>query len=308
MNTALTKAKEYVIRHKLGIIVHIVLVVSTLIISVPFVYLLIKATQSRVAALSPSLIPGNLLWDNLVFAWEEYNFKQYTINTLIITTSITLGKTLLSLFAAMALVYFKMRWKPVLFAGILITLYIPTDLIAIGLFDLVSQKNPHVGEFLIWIINPIKVFFNPIPFGFEWTNSYKSVIVPFLASATGTFLFIQHFRSIPRSFAEVALIEGMGPFSYLWKILIPVSMNTIGALWVIQFVAFWNQYFWPRVIIRDNNAQVIQVAIRSVFGDGTQIEWGVLMAAALIVVIPPTLVFLLLIKQLRRGVSLSTGK
>lgn len=294
-------------KYKNALWVHLVLIVITTIVIIPILFMVVKATQDRNTAISPSLLPGGLFWRNISIAWKEYHFSRYMANTVIITTAITIGKTVFSILAAMVLVYFKLPKKNLIFWGILLTLYIPTDLIAIGLFDMISQKNPSVPQFLAWIINPINVFFHPIPFGFAWTNNYNSVIIPFLASATGTFLFTQHFKSIPQSFAEVAYIEGMGPINYLFKILIPISMNTIGALWVIQFISFWNQYFWPRVIIRNNDAQVIQVAIRNLLGVD-QVEWGTLMAAALLIVIPPLLVFLILIKQLKNGVALSTEK
>ena len=291
-----------------AITVHIILFIITVLVSIPIIYMLIKSTQDKSTAISPSLIPGKLLFSNFARAWNEYNFKRYILNTLIITVNITLGKTIISLFAAVVLVYFKVRGKVFIFGFILITLYIPVDLIAIGLFDLVSQQLPTVGEFFTWIINPFNVLFKPVEFGFAWANNYNSVIVPFLASATGTFLFIQHFRSIPRSFVEVAYLEGAGPLTYLFKVLLPNSWNTIGALWVIQFVFFWNQYFWPRVIISDNDSQVVQIAIRSIMRAEQEYEWGVLMAAAIIVVTPPMVCFGLLLKQLQLGVSLSTGK
>ena len=287
--------------------VHLVLICASFIIALPILFLLIKATQDRAAVLSSSMRIGTSLWQNLKDAWSGYNMGRYMGNTLLITTAITAGKTLLSILAAMVFVYFRIRGKRILFWTILITLYIPTDLIAIGLFDLISQQQPKLGQFLLWLANPVKVLLQPIPFGLNWANSYKAIIIPFLASATGTFLFIQHFRSIPQSFAEVAVLDGAGPLAYLTKILLPLSWDMIGALWVIQFVFYWNQYFWPRLIIQDSNAQVIQVALRMIVSSD-RVEWGVLMAGTMITVLPPLGVFLLLHKQLKSGVALSESK
>lgn len=292
---------------RMAIQVHLVLIGTSVILALPIVFLLIKATQDRAAVLGASMLPGTALWQNLKDAWSGYNMGRYMGNTLLITTAITAGKTLLSILAAMVFVYFQIRDKQVLFWAILITLYIPTDLIAIGLFDLISQQQPKPAQFLLWLVNPIKVLLQPIPFGLNWANSYKAVIIPFFASATGTFLFIQHFRSIPKSFAEVAVLDGTGPLAYLTKILLPLSWNMIGALWVIQFVFYWNQYFWPRLIIQDSNAQVIQVALRMIVSSD-RVEWGVLMAGTIITVLPPLIVFLLLHKQLGSGVALDSSK
>ncbi len=296
-------------RRKRGnaIAVHIILAIASLIFGLPILFLLFKATQDKAAAITPSLLPGGLLWHNLKAAWSGYHMGTFMANTLVITTAITLGKTILSILSAMAFVYFRVPAKVGLFWAILLTLYIPTDLIAIGLFDVISQRQPSAGQFLAWLASPLRVLFQPIPFGLDWDNTYKAIIIPFLASATGTFLFIQHFRAIPKSFAEVAVIEGMGPWRYLFRILIPVSLNTIGALWVIQFVFYWNQYFWPRLIIQDSESQVIQVALRLMVAQD-QVEWGVLMAGAIIVVLPPLFVFVLLVRQLESGVSLTAGK
>ena len=94
--------------------------------------------------------------------------------------------------------------------------------------------------------------------------------------------------------ADAARIDGVRPLGFLFRVLIPLSGNTIGALWVIQFVYAWNQYVWPRVIIRREEAQVIQVGLKAIVGTAEGIQWGQVMAGTLLTLIPPLLVFLLL--------------
>jgi sn-glycerol 3-phosphate transport system permease protein len=186
---------------------------------------------------------------------------------------------------------------------------LPTEVLIVPLFDLISQQPPDSwGEFWTWFRNPRNVFLEPGPFGFGWSNNYLAVIMPFLASATGVFLFRQHFMSIPTSLADAARIDGAGPVRFLWQILVPMSANTIGALAVIQFVYMWNQYIWPRLIIQREEFQVVQVGLNLIIGTGEGVEWGYVMAGAIITLIPPLLVFAMLQEQFNKGFALSSEK
>ena len=159
----------------------------------------------------------------------------------------------------------------------------PTEVLIVGLFDVVSKQPPEsLDELWAWVRNPLALLTRPTEYGLGWANTYWAIIVPFLASATGTFLFRQHFMSIPRSLADAAKIDGAGPFRFLTGILIPMSWNTIGALAVIQFVYVWDQYLWPLVIIRRTNKQVIQVGLNLIISTGEGTQWGYVMAGALL--------------------------
>jgi sn-glycerol 3-phosphate transport system permease protein len=121
-------------------------------------------------------------------------------------------------------------------------------------------------------------------------------------------LFRQHFMSIPRSLADAAKIDGASPLRFLTSILIPMSWNTIGALAVIQFVYVWDQYLWPRVIIQQEDKQVVQVGLKLIIGVGQGTQWGEVMAGAIIALLPPLIVFILLQEQFMRGFALSESK
>lgn len=290
-------------------IVHVVLIVGCIIVTFPIIFALIKATQTRAAVLSPSLLPGGELWNNIRSVWVDANLWVFMRNSLVVALSVTLGKTILSLFAGMALVYFRFPFKKFVFGFILLTLMMPTEVLIIPLFDLVSQQPPASwAAFWEWFRDPRQVVLEPSPYGFGWANTYWAIIVPFLASATGVFLFRQHFLSIPLSLADAARIDGASPLRFLRSILIPMSWNTIGALAVIQFVYVWDQYLWPRVIIRREEYQVVQVGLNLIIGTGEGVEWGYVMAGALLTLIPPLIVFMLLQEQFMRGFALSSEK
>ena len=199
-----------------------------------------------------------------------------------VAVGITLCKVVLSTLAAMVLVYFRIPAKGLLFAFILLTLMLPTDLLVVALFDLVNRLG--------------------------WANTYPALILPFAASATGTFLLRQHFMNIPSSLLDAARIDGAGPFRFLLSVLVPLSWNTLGALTLIQFIYSWDQYLWPLIIIRDASHQVVQVGLKSLIGQAGSTDWGMVMAGTLITILPPLVVFTLLQRQFSQGFVLSESK
>lgn len=269
-------------RQRQLILQHIILSVAVFVVAFPLLFALIKATQSSSQVVSANLLPGVDFLKNLQEAWTAANLGTYMRNSFIVAVTVTLGKTLLSMMAATAFVYFKFPFKAPLFALVLFSLMLPAELKIIALFDLVSDLG--------------------------WVNSYQAIIVPFLASATGTFLFRQHFMGIPRSMAEAAQMDGANAWQFLWMVLIPMSWNTIGALGVIQFVYVWDQYLWPLVIIRDVDHQVVQVGLKALLGGADGTNWGSVMAGTIVSLLPPLVMFTVLQEQFSRGIALSQDK
>jgi sn-glycerol 3-phosphate transport system permease protein len=290
-------------------IVHLVLIVACLVVAFPILFALIKATQIRSVVLSPSLIPGDAFLENVRNVFLNANLLTFMRNSFIVAIAVTVGKTTLSLMAGMALVYFRFPFKRVVFGLILLTLMIPVEVLIVPLFDVISLQPPATwAAFSEWIRRPDRILFQPAEYGFGWANTYWAMIVPFLASATGTFLFRQHFMAIPRSLADASRIDGATPFQFLQRVLVPMSWNTIGALAVIEFVYIWNQYLWPKVIIRREELQVVQVGLNLIIGTGEGVEWGYVMAGAALSLVPPLIVFMLLQEQFMRGFALSESK
>ncbi|GEM48328.1 carbohydrate ABC transporter permease [Deinococcus cellulosilyticus] len=261
---------------------HLILSLTVFVVAFPLIFAVIKATQDSSQVVSANLMPGTSFFANLKEAWDAAHLGTYMRNSFIVAITVTVGKTLLSMMAALAFVYFRFPFKTPLFALVLFSLMLPAELKIVALFDLVNDLN--------------------------WVNTYQAIIVPFLASATGTFLFRQHFMNIPRSMAEAAQIDGASPWQFLWLILIPMSLNTIGALGVIQFVYIWDQYLWPLVIIRDVDHQVVQVGLRSLIGSADGTNWGSVMAGTIVSLLPPLVMFTLLQEQFSRGIALSQEK
>ncbi len=264
---------------------HIILSVICFFVAFPMVFTIIKSTQNlgQIMAYPPNLMPGDQILTNFSEAWNSSNLVRLMGNTILVAVAVTLAKTATSMLAGMAFVYFRFPLRGPLFIFVLLTLMMPTDILIVALFRMMGQLG--------------------------WTNTAQALIVPFMASATGTLLFRQHFSNIPSELADAAQIDGAGPVQYLWLILIPLSWNIIGALAMIQFIGVWNQYLWPLLIINDNTRQLVQVALKGITVNALDAgNWGVAMAAAVIASIPPLIVFMFLQESFLRGFALTRDK
>lgn len=135
------------------------------------------------------------------------------------------------------------------------------------------------------------------------TNSYTGLVMPFLASATTTFLMRQHFLTIPKSLMESAQIDGCGPLRFLFQILIPLSGPTLAGLATVNFLVMWNAYLWPLIILNSDQMKVSQQGIRMLFASAAEREWGLIMAGTIMVVIPTLIVFLLAQRFFVKGIA-----
>lgn len=262
---------------------HLILWIAIFVTSIPMIYALIVSTQGNAEVFRYQFTPGDDLGRNWQVVWEQRGLGQFMLNSTIVSIFTTIAKAIFSLLAGLALVYFRFPGKWLVFSFILITLMMPTEIMAIALFRVVS--------------------------GLGWGDSYQGLIIPFMASATGTFLFRQHFSNIPAELSEAAQMDGANPLQFLYKILIPISWNAIGALFVIQFLYAWNQYIWPLMIVQDRQYQVVQVGLRTLqSGIETGDSFGPMMLGAVIASLPPLVVFVLLQKQFMSGFALGRDK
>lgn len=262
--------------------VHLVLWTACIIMGFPLFYAMLVSTQSNAQVFSYQFTPGSSLANNWNIVMVNRNLGNYMLNSIFVAIAVTVGKTILSLLSGLAFVYFRFPGKWIVFGFVLITLMMPTEILIIALFRFVNSLG--------------------------WGNTYLALIVPFLASATGTFLFRQHFANIPAELSEAAQLDGATPLQFLIRVLVPISWNTIGALAVIQFVYVWNMYIWPVLIIQGQERQVVQVGLRTLIGGDAALVFGPMMLGAVIASIPPVIVFVLLQKQFMSGFQLSRDK
>ena len=261
---------------KYHIFTHMALLGAILIVGTPLIFGFIISTQSPTEVFSypPKLLPGSH-YSNYQKAWNQVSLGRMMFNSAFCAVMVGVGKFIISVLAAFAFSHFKFKGKQFWFLLILITLMLPIPVRIVPLFEIVSDL--------------------------KWVDTYWGLIVPFLASATGTFLFRQHFLTIPDELADAAKIDGCGPMRFLFQILIPLSKNTIGAFAVIEFVYIWNQYLWPLIVVNSEHMQVVQIGIKMLISTEAMNNWGVIMAGVLIAAIPPLIVFFVMQKSFMKG-------
>eukprot|EP01031_Cornospumella_fuschlensis_P038690 gene38689-47037_t len=178
------------------------------------------------------------------------------MNSMILGLGFAVGKIVLSMLAAYAIVYFRFRLGTFFFWIIFTTLLLPLEVRILPSYE---------------VMNTLKL-----------TNTYTGLIVPLLASATGTFYFRQFFKSVPDELLEAARIDGAGPFKFFIDVLVPLSRTSIAALFVIQFIYGWNQYLWPLLITTKDSMQTIVIAIKKMIVTADALtEWQLAMATAM---------------------------
>lgn len=200
------------------------------------------------------------------------------LNSLVMALGISIGKIILALGSAYALVYFDFPFKKSCFALIFATMMLPVEVRIVPTFQVAAS--------------------------FGLLNSFSGLIFPLMASATGTFLFRQFFKTIPKELVDAAKLDGAGPIRFFFDVVLPLSKTQIAALFVILFVYGWNQYLWPLLVTTETNMSTIVMGIRYLAGVADQVpQWHYIMAVALIALIPPCLVVMLMQRWFEKGLK-----
>ena len=266
---------------------HLILLIGVAIVVFPVFLTLVGSTQTaeQIATANPiSLMPGGHMLETYQLAL--LGGKTSTGSTigavlpmmwvsLVTAVLIAVGKIAISLLSAFAIVYFRFPFKNLVFWMIFVTLMLPVEVRIGPTYEVVSNLG--------------------------MLNSFVGLTVPLIASATATFLFRQFFLTVPDELVEAARIDGAGPMRFFLDVLIPLSKTSIAALFVIQFIYGWNQYLWPLLISTNEDMYPIVLGIkRFIFGEG-YVEWNVVMATAILAMLPPALVVMLMQKWFVKG-------
>ena len=272
----------------LSLVAHLVLIVGVALVAFPLVVTLIASTQTaqQIVQQAPmSLIPGTNLIESyrtaLFGGQSEYGSRIAPVapmmwTSLLSALTIAIGKIIISLLSAFAFVYFRCPGRTLCFWMIFVTLMLPVEVRIGPTYEVVSNLG--------------------------MLNTFAGLTVPLVASATATFLFRQFFLTVPDELVEAARIDGAGPIRFFIDVLIPLSATSIAALFVIQFIYGWNQYLWPLLVTTDESRYPIVMGIkRMISGGDAANEWNVIMATAILAMLPPALVVLLMQKWFVKG-------
>lgn len=266
---------------------HGFLLLFVILMLLPIYLALVAASNEGSAMMHASLpfIPGPSLFKNIktvlfegLAATGGEPVAYFLLNSFAMALVIAIGKIALALTSAFAIVYFDFPGKKICFALIFATMMLPVEVRIVPTFQVVAS--------------------------FNLLNSFSGLTLPLLASATGTFLFRQFFKTIPKELVDAAKLDGAGPLRFLFDILLPLSRPQIASLFVILFVYGWNQYLWPLIITTETKKATIVMGIRYLAGVADQVpEWHYIMTVALMALIPPCIVVMIMQRWFEKGLN-----
>jgi len=272
-------------RPALTVLRHLILIVGIAIVAFPIYVTFVASslTAEQVLESPMQLYPGGRLIENYLTVLTQGSgmgssapVGQMMINSLVTALIISCGKIAISILSAFAIVYFRFPMRMLFFWMIFVTLMLPVEVRILPTYKVVSDLG--------------------------MVNTYAGLTVPLIASATATFLFRQFFLTIPDELVEAARIDGAGPMRFFWDVVVPLSRTNIAALFVILFIFGWNQYLWPLLITTDESMYTTVIGIkRMITGGDAATEWHLVMATAMLAMLPPALVVLLMQKWFVKG-------
>ena len=274
-------------RPALDILSHVILLLGVSIVAFPLYLTFVASTQTaeQISRSIPmSMLPGTNFWESYrlaLFGGEtSLGGKVPAVwpmmqTSLISALVISIGKIAISLLSAFALVYFRFPMRNFFFWMIFITLMLPVEVRISPTYEVVSNLG--------------------------MLNTYAGLTVPLIASATATFLLRQFFLTVPDELVEAARMDGAGPMRFFKDILLPLSATNIAALFVIQFIYGWNQYLWPLLVTTNEDMYPIVMGIKRMLAGEAYTEWNIVMATAILAMLPPALVVILMQKWFVKG-------
>jgi sn-glycerol 3-phosphate transport system permease protein len=264
---------------------YVVLTLGVLIVAFPLYITFIASTltMEQVLQAPMPLLPGDQFLNNYTRVLTAGSARgsaapvgQMMINSFVMAMVIAVGKIAISIISAFAIIYFRFPLKNFFFWMIFITLMLPVEVRILPTYKVVSDLG--------------------------MLNSYVGLTLPLIASATATFLFRQFFMTIPDELAEAARIDGAGPMRFFFDVVLPLSKTSIAALFVIQFIYGWNQYLWPLLVTTDESMYTTVIGIkRMIAGGDSATEWNLVMATAILAMLPPALVVILMQRWFVKG-------
>jgi len=266
---------------------HLILLLGVAVVVFPVFVALVGSTQTaeQIASSNPlSLVPGSHMLENYKLALLGGKVSGgSTIApalpmlwvSLISALVIAIGKIVISLLSAFAIVYFRFPLRNVVFWLVFVTLMLPVEVRIGPTYEVVSDL--------------------------KMLNSYAGLTVPLIASATATFLFRQFFLTVPDELVEAARMDGAGPMRFFRDVLLPLSATNIAAMFVIQFIYGWNQYLWPLLVTTNEDMYPVVLGIKRLIAGESWTEWNVVMATAMLAMLPPALVVILMQKWFVKG-------
>ncbi|MBZ0304435.1 MAG: carbohydrate ABC transporter permease [Anaerolineae bacterium] len=262
---------------------YILLAVVSIVMIFPFVWMVFTAFKGNqeVYIYPPTFFPREFHWENFSHVLETVPFVRFYLNSLLVTSLITISQVFTSALAAYAFARIEFFGRNFLFILYLATLVIPNQVTMLPLFLLVSRLG--------------------------WIDTYQALIVPFLANAFAVFFLRQFFAGLPRELEDAARVDGAGRMRILFQIILPLARPALATITLFIFLSEWDSYLWPLIVTNTQEMRTLPIGLRFfVEESGAQLNY--MMAGALMAVIPIILLFFAAQRQFIEGIAMTGTK
>lgn len=264
---------------------YLVLILGAVIAIIPFYWMVSTSFMTLSETINRQFLPKTPQLINYINAWNEARFAKYFWNSVIITTTTLIGLLFTSVLAGYAFARINFKGKNILFAILLSTMMIPETVTLLP--NLLMIRGVIV----------------PLPGG-SWTNTLQALTVPFMANAFSIFLLRQFFQQIPTELWDAAQIDGAGHLRYLIQIVLPISKAPVMTVVLFGFIASWNSFVWPLLVTTKETWRPLMVGLWTFVTEAGP-ETNLLMAGAVITLIPILIVYFITQKQFTEGIATS---
>ncbi len=257
----------------------LMLILAVAVMILPLIWMLLASFKQRdeIYTVPIQWLPHSFDLSNYVGALGAVPFGNFFINSMITTVIGATVKIALGLTTAYAVVFLEFPFKKFVFGLVVLALLVPQQIVIIPNYTLVSDLG--------------------------WINTYQGLILPGLASAFGTFLFRQHFLTLPVSVLEAAALDGASHWTRLWRFVVPMSAPTIAAVALVSIVSEWNEYLWPLLVVDRAEMMTLPVGLTLLQNNDGVTNWGVLMAGTVLITVPVLIVFFVLQRRIVSGLT-----
>ncbi|MGQ4667226.1 carbohydrate ABC transporter permease [Metabacillus halosaccharovorans] len=259
------------------IVLYSLLIISVIFMMFPIFYAFMISFMQGGEILRGNLIPDSFTFANYQSAFEKVPLFQYLWNSFYVSAVVMIGQLIVSSLAAYAFVFMTFKGRDFIFFVFISTMMIPWEATMVPNFITVQKLG--------------------------WLNSYSSLTIPFFALAFGTFLLRQQFKTIPKELFEASQVAGISRFRFFWNVVLPVSKTSLITLGVYSFLTTWNMYLWPLLVTNNESVRTVQIGLKQLQSQEISTEWGVVMAAVVVVILPTLILLFIGQKRLQNGLT-----
>ncbi len=259
------------------------LLIGSLLMFVPYLWMILTSFKSNSEILTASnhLLPQEPTLSGYKKVLGEVPFFRWFLNSLSTSAIVTIGAMFTSALAGYIFAKFRFRGKRLVFVVILATMMVPFQIVMVPTYIIISKLN--------------------------LVNDLSAIVIPYLVSAFGVFLAKQFIEAIPNELIEAARMDGASEFRTFWSLVLPQIKPALSALAIFSFMAAWNNYLWPLIILNEESKMTVPLAL--VFFNGQNVvNYNVVMSAAVLIMIPVVIIFLIFQKQFIKGLTMTGFK